>query len=76
MGGEIASVAERLRLVRRARRKFLRLWAIDQSMIEPLVDRVAEDLSDADGFDPGADGPPGKGDAPSEYPGAPPVDES
>ena len=76
MGGEIASVAERLRLVRRARRKFLRLWAIDQSMIEPLVDRVAEDLSDADAFGPAPDGLPGNGDDPLEHPGAPPVDES
>ena len=46
--GDIADVAERLRLVRRARRKFLRLWEIDKHMIEPLVDRVAQDLSDPD----------------------------
>ena len=70
MGGEIASVAERLRLVRVARRKFLRLWAIDQSMIEPLVDRVAADLNT-----PG-NGDAEKGPASAEHPSPPPVDES
>ena len=44
VGDDIASVAERLRLVRGARGKFLRLWAIDRSMIDPLVDRLALDL--------------------------------
>jgi hypothetical protein len=48
VAGDIAQVAERLRLVRRARRKFLRLWAIDRHMIEPLVERVAQDLSKPD----------------------------
>lgn len=42
---DITNVAERLRLVRSARRKFLRMWTIDRVMIDPLVDRVAEDLS-------------------------------
>ena len=42
--GDIAAVAERLRLVRRARRKFLRLWEIDRSLIDPLVDHLAADL--------------------------------
>jgi hypothetical protein len=69
VGGEIAAVAERLRLVRSARRKFLRLWAIDQSMIEPLVDRVAADLS-------GPDEGPEKGHPGLEHPDAPPPDES
>ena len=73
MGGEIAAVAERLRLVRSARRKFLRLWAIDQSMIEPLVDRVAADLS---GPDEGPDEGPEKGHPGLEHPDAPPPDES
>src|SRR5215204_5939722 len=44
VGDDIAAVAERLRLVRGARGKFLRLWAIDRSMIDPLVDRLALDL--------------------------------
>jgi hypothetical protein len=42
---DMASVAERLRLVRRARKKFLRLWAIDQALVEPLLERVAQDLA-------------------------------
>jgi len=46
VGDDIAAVAERLRLVRGARGKFLRLWAIDRSMIDPLVDRLALDLMD------------------------------
>jgi hypothetical protein len=40
----MAAVAERLRLVRAARRKFLRLWAVEQAVVEPLIDRVAADL--------------------------------
>lgn len=52
--GDVAAVAERLRLVRQARRKFLRLWAIDQGLIDPLVDRLAADLETS----PDADGPP------------------
>jgi hypothetical protein len=45
---DMAAVAERLRLVRAARRKFLRLWAIEQAMVEPLLDRVAADLGATD----------------------------
>ena len=41
---DMAAVAERLRLVRAARRKFLRLAAIEQAMVEPLLDRLAADL--------------------------------
>ena len=43
--GDIAMVAERLRLVRKARRKFLRMWEIEQKLIDPLVERLAEDLA-------------------------------
>ena len=47
--GDMAAVAERLRLVRAARRKFLKMWAIDQALVEPLLDRVAADVTgDAD----------------------------
>jgi hypothetical protein len=45
---DLAEVAERLRLVRQAKRKFLRLWAIERDMVEPLIDRVAADLLPAD----------------------------
>jgi hypothetical protein len=41
----MAAVAERLRLVRAARRKFLKLWAIDQALVEPLIDRLAADIA-------------------------------
>ena len=43
--GDLAAVAERLRLVRSARRKFLRMWAIDQALVEPLLDKVAADVT-------------------------------
>jgi hypothetical protein len=36
----MAAVAERLRLVRRARRKFLQLWAIDRAVVDPLIDQL------------------------------------
>ena len=48
--GDVAAVAERLRLVRAARRKFLRLWAIEQAMVEPLLDRVEQDLGETAGL--------------------------
>ena len=37
---DMAAIAERLRLVRRARRKFLQLWAIDRAMVDPLIDQL------------------------------------
>ena len=52
--GDLAAVAERLRLVRRARRKFLRLWAIDQALVEPLLDKVAADVTADTDNDTGA----------------------
>ena len=59
--GDLAAVAERLRLVRTARRKFLKMWAIDQALVEPLLDRVCADLAPADPaplHDDVHDGPP------------------
>lgn len=49
--GDLAAVAERLRLVRAAGRKFLRLWTIEQAMVEPLIDRVEADLATVPGGD-------------------------
>ena len=49
--GDMAAVAERLRLVRSARRKFLKMWAIDQALVEPLLDRMAADLAPVDAGD-------------------------
>jgi hypothetical protein len=62
----MAEVAEQLRLVRRASRRFLRLWTIDQAMVEPLVDRLADDL-ERSGAEP-------RGPAAMHDPG-PPVDK-
>jgi hypothetical protein len=45
--GDLAAVAERLRLVRAARRKFMKMWAIDQALVEPLLDRLAADVAPA-----------------------------
>jgi hypothetical protein len=44
---DLAAVAERLRAVKAAQRRFLRLWGIEQAMINPLLDRVADDLARA-----------------------------
>ena len=71
--GDMAAVAERLRLVRAARRKFLKMWAIEQAMVEPLLDRLAADLAPID---------PAPADTPAEGPaddpvhgGSPPADK-
>jgi hypothetical protein len=80
VGEDIVSVAERLRLVRGARGKFLRLWAIDRSMIDPLVDRLALDLMDTSISHPPAEAGPGPagqtGQDSVTHPDAPVVDES
>ena len=80
MGGDIAAVAERLRLVRGARRKFLRLWAIDRSMIDPMVDRLAVDLGNVIDLQPPAEpgAEPGAewSDDSAAHPPPPPVDKS
>jgi hypothetical protein len=56
--GDVTEVVERLRLVRQARRKFLRMWAIDRSLVDPLVDRVAADLGEDPPPPPHDDAPP------------------
>ena len=63
--GDMAAVAERLRLVRAARRRFLRMWAIDEALVGPLLDRLAADLAPADApGDGGAEGEPAHGTPP------------
>jgi len=47
--GDLAGIAERLRVVKLARRRFLRLWNIERAFIDPLVERVAADLNSPDG---------------------------
>lgn len=65
---DLAGVAERLRAVKTAQRRFLRLWGIEQAMINPLLDRMADDLEKADAL-PSADlaGGPGLTEFP-EFP--------
>ncbi len=41
----LAAVAERLRAVRRASRRFVQLWAFDRFLIAPALDRIARDLA-------------------------------
>jgi hypothetical protein len=49
--GDLAGIAERLRVVKLARRRFLRLWNIERAFIDPLVERVAAELSSPVGGD-------------------------
>jgi hypothetical protein len=46
---DLAAVAVKLREVRVAKRKFLRLAAIEQSMVTPMLDRLAADVAADDG---------------------------
>ena len=39
--GDLVNVAERLRAVKRAQRRFLRMWDIERAVIDPLIDRLA-----------------------------------
>ncbi len=41
---DLSVVVENLRLVQRARRRFMELWALERDYIEPMLDRMAEDL--------------------------------
>jgi hypothetical protein len=41
---ELSNVAETLRTVQKARRRFLELWQLEKDCIEPMLDRMAEDL--------------------------------
>ena len=61
---DLSSVLEDLRLVQRARRRFLELWNLEKDVINPMLDRMADDLQEvsitgADGDVPASD-PPGE----------------
>ena len=65
---DLSSVVEDLRLVQRARKRFLELWNLEQDVIIPMLDRMADDLQeviipgiDEDDDDPGSQPPPGSG---------------
>ncbi|HEY2587607.1 MAG TPA: hypothetical protein VGI81_17810 [Tepidisphaeraceae bacterium] len=50
---DLSAVAEQLRAVRAAEQRFLRLWAmeaVEQAILLPVLDRVADDLQGVDGF--------------------------
>ena len=65
---DLSSVVENLRLVQRARKRFLELWSVEKDCIIPMLDRVADDLQEViipgpdDDDDPGnTQPPPGSG---------------
>lgn len=41
---DLVLVAQQIRAVRKARQQFLKLWAMEQAIIYPGLDRVAEDV--------------------------------
>ena len=45
---DLSGVVERLRAVRKAERKFLELWAVEEAVIVPGLDRVAADIESAE----------------------------
>ena len=62
---DLSSVVENLRLVQRARKRFLELWNLEQDVIIPMLDRMADDLQEViipgvEDDDPGTQ-PPGSG---------------
>jgi hypothetical protein len=65
---DLADVAQRLRIVREAHRRFLKLYAMEVAVIEPALDRVAEDVMasdpDSDAWFPPADAGDDLGSAP------------
>ena len=62
---DLSSVVEGLRLVQRARKRFLELWSVEKDCIIPMLDRVADDLQEViipgPDDDPGNTQPPGSG---------------
>ena len=63
---DLSSVVEGLRLVQQARKRFLELWSLEKDVINPMLDRMADDLQEViipgadDDDDPGSQ-PPGSG---------------
>ena len=41
---DISAVVDQMRAVRRAQKKFMGLWAMEQAIILPALDRVAADV--------------------------------
>ena len=62
---DLSSVVEGLRLVQQARKRFLELWSLEKDVINPMLDRMADDLQEviipgAEDDDPGSQ-PPASG---------------
>lgn len=51
---DLSAVARQLRVTRQAQLKFLGLWAVEQALVLPALDRVAADV-DLDDWGPGAE---------------------
>ena len=41
---DLTNVAETLRQVQKARRRFMELWQLEKDYIDPMLDRMADDL--------------------------------
>ena len=65
--GDLAGIAQRLRVVKLAQRRFLRLWDIERAFIDPLIERVAAEL-DGSPADPDAETLAGTATAVTEEP--------
>ena len=44
---DLSTVVDQLRTVRAAQRKFLGMWAVEEAVIQPALDRMAADLASA-----------------------------
>lgn len=53
---DLSLVVENLRLVQRARRRFMELWTVEKDYINPMLDRMAEDLRGAAATTAGGEG--------------------
>ena len=51
---DLSSVVESLRRVQQARRRFLEMWKVEKDYINPMLDRMAEDLQAITSAAPGA----------------------
>ncbi len=54
---EISEVVETLRRVQQARKRFMELWSLETDYINPMLDRMADDLQEVAA--PGGDDEPG-----------------
>ena len=41
---ELSGIADKLRLVQQAKRRFIELWAVEDSYVNPMLDRMADEL--------------------------------